>query len=291
MANAKGSKIDTTHLSIDHCMDRGFLHRDYIAHCFRWSHVMKFLGQGAKYKTARILDIGCGVDVPLARTMYSSKFVNREGQYIGIDINELTVPKMLAGKSFNIELFGNTDAALFKSEQKFDLIVSFEMLEHIEPEHMIRVLSNVKSLLNNGGTFIMSTPCYDEYTGAADSHVNEIKYETLGSILEYMGFNTNTKYGTFASQKDYKDQLTKDGYGRLFDRLGEYYDTNVLATIFAPLYPNMSRNCLWELKLGQTNNFPQLEEHVNTKKVLGSSHRFEWQKALHLLGIERKYPE
>jgi hypothetical protein len=34
MANARGKSIDNTHLSIDQAEERGFIHRDYIAHCF-----------------------------------------------------------------------------------------------------------------------------------------------------------------------------------------------------------------------------------------------------------------
>lgn len=287
MANVKGSKIDTTHLSIEHCMERGFLHRDYIAHCFRWSHVIKHLLKNKKFDSAKILDVGCGVDVALARAMFSGKMTNRNGLYIGVDVNKLEVPKMLQGKSFNIEVKGQTDIVKWSTEHKFDLITSFEVLEHVEPEHMIAMLLKIKSLLTSGGVFIMSTPCYDEFTGAADNHVNEIKYETLGSILEYLGFDTSIKYGTFASQKDYKHQLTKDGYARLFDKLSDYYDSNVLATIFAPLYPHMSRNCLWDLTIGKSTNFQPLEDHVNTHKVLDSSHRFEWDKALKSIGIVR----
>ena len=35
MANARGKEIDNTHLSIDQAEARGFIHRDYIAHCLR----------------------------------------------------------------------------------------------------------------------------------------------------------------------------------------------------------------------------------------------------------------
>lgn len=290
MANIKGSKIDNTHLSIDHCMDRGFLHRDYIAHCFRWSHVVKFLHKQSRYNTFNILDVGCGVDVPLARTMYSSKMTNRAGMYTGIDVNKLEVPPMLLNKAFNIELFGRTDLVKWETEKKFDLVVSFEVLEHIEPEHMINMLNKIKSLMTNDGTFIMSTPCYDKNSGAAANHVNEITYKTLGSILEHLGFNTNVKYGTFASQVDYKGYLFADGFQKMFDRLNEYYDSNVLSNIFAPMYPEHSRNCLWQLTNGQTTNFTPLQEYVNCNPVLGSSHKFEWDKALKLMGVTSYEP-
>ena len=41
MANEFGKAIDKTFLSIDQAETRGFLHRDYIAHCLRWTHVVK----------------------------------------------------------------------------------------------------------------------------------------------------------------------------------------------------------------------------------------------------------
>ena len=58
MANERGKSVDKTFLSIDNAEERGFLHRDYIAHCLRWTHVVKWLHQGGRYKTARILDVG-----------------------------------------------------------------------------------------------------------------------------------------------------------------------------------------------------------------------------------------
>ena len=56
MANARGKEIDNTHLSIDQAEERGFIHRDYIAHCLRWTHVAKYLHLKSRYKTARIID-------------------------------------------------------------------------------------------------------------------------------------------------------------------------------------------------------------------------------------------
>ena len=73
MANARGKTVDTTYLSVDQATERGFLHRDYIAHCLRWSHVIKYLGTSARYKTAKILDVGCGKEMPLAKSLHSSR--------------------------------------------------------------------------------------------------------------------------------------------------------------------------------------------------------------------------
>ena len=58
MANARGKEIDNTHLSIDQAEARGFIHRDYIAHCLRWTKIAKDLNLGGKYKEADIIDVG-----------------------------------------------------------------------------------------------------------------------------------------------------------------------------------------------------------------------------------------
>jgi hypothetical protein len=73
MANERGKHIDNTHLSIDQAEARGFIHRDYIAHCLRWTHVAKWMGKPDNRKNCKLLDIGCGKDVPLARMLFTSR--------------------------------------------------------------------------------------------------------------------------------------------------------------------------------------------------------------------------
>ena len=45
----------------------------------------------------------------------------------------------------------------FKSES-FDCVVSFQVIEHIEPKTALTYLSEIKRVLKNGGIFICSTP-------------------------------------------------------------------------------------------------------------------------------------
>ncbi len=281
MANVRGKAIDNTHLSIDVAEDRGFIHRDYIAHCHRWSHVVKFLGQGHRFKDAVILDIGCGKDVPLAKALYSQKFIVK--QYIGVDYNKtLNLDPFHSGR-FPIEAFGGVDFAndVFADDTLIVLATTqglkrfpfpnvytcFEVIEHVEPAHARHMLENVFDLMTCAGDadFFLSTPCYDPVVGAAGNHVSEISRQALGATLEDIGFEIVANYGTFASIRDYKDQLEQDGHGPLFNKLREYYDVNLLATIFAPLYPQGARNNLWHLKVAKQDvsrprKFPPLAD-------------------------------
>lgn len=284
MANAKGKAIDNTHLSIEQAEARGFLHRDYIAHCLRWSHVIKYLGLKQRYKTARILDIGCGKDVALGKTLYSSKMSPE--WYVGIDYNKaktITGQNALAGKKkFKGTVLGSVDfpnamsnvAGMFRidGQSMYDefhgdqletaqddywqtdewpnIITSFEVVEHVEPGHAVDMLKAIyQILLKSRGVAFISTPNWDPGVGAADNHVNEMKHEALGAAIEAIGFKVDAVYGTFASIKDYKPLLERDGHLPLFNQLREYYDTNYLATIFAPLYPRQARNALWQLSV------------------------------------------
>lgn len=273
MANVRGKAIDNTHLSIDQAEERGFIHRDYIAHCLRWTHVCKYLNAQQRYKTADILDIGCGRDVPLARLMYSSRLIPTSGTYTGVDYNALTMPEMFESTGrFPIELFGkftfpgDIPRLQLTPGDSFEVITCFEVLEHVEPTHTYEMLKAIKGLLANDGVAFLSTPCYDAQVGAAANHVNEMSYVALGAMIESAGLAVDASYGTFASIRDYKNELTARGIEKVFDELREYYDVNYLATIFAPLFPQLSRNACWRVSkadMGYDRKFPDLKSLNN----------------------------
>ena len=275
--------MDKTFLSLDTAEDRGFIHRDYIAHCLRWTHVIKRLYERKSYQTARILDIGCGRELPFAKTLYSSKLA--PAIYLGVDVGPILDEAVeVIGKTqkFAHKLWENTnflelgveDVALLRELGTTDagkthmevgafdlpnLVTCFEVLEHVEPKMMFDMLEHMKRLTSPDARFFISTPCWNR-VDCADNHVNEMLYEALGAGFERHGFVVEHVYGTFASIRDYEGQLDV-AHAMIFNRLREYYDTNFLSCIFAPLFPAQSRNCLWELskcKEGrQKNNAPQ----------------------------------
>jgi len=267
MANERGKSVDTTFLSIDQAEKRGFLHRDYIAHCFRWSHVMKRMMEQKRYATARIMDIGCGRELPFAKTLYSSKMIPK--QYIGIDAGQMlpdSVEAARKGKMGEVTtLYPHTlfckdfvDNRCQGLEGNITDIVCFEVAEHVEPEMLKEMLDSMLRLIDpNMGRVWISTPCWD-YKSCAANHVNEMTYAAFGGMLCEAGFHIEDVHGTFASISDYKPHMSPQ-YLEVFNDLREYYDTNVLSTIFAPMFPAQSRNCLWELRHPRANELPQLD--------------------------------
>ena len=87
MANKYGRSIDKTYLSIDKAEERGLIHRDYIAHCLRWSHVADYLRRGKKWLKADIVDIGPGKELHLAKTLYVNRKPPRS--YTARDVSKL----------------------------------------------------------------------------------------------------------------------------------------------------------------------------------------------------------
>ncbi len=242
---------DTTRLNLDWAEERLILHRDYVAHCFRWSAVVKLLMKGARYKNEILLDVGCGVEMPLPRLMYSNRIT--DFAYIGVDMNPLvmhkTIKQAVDNSRVEVQLFGERDAGLItEKELEFmppTLCTMFEVAEHVQPRILIRLLKNVYKLIAHNADFLCSTPCFDGTH--ANNHINEMSYSTFGWVLEQCGFTIQNKYGTFASKAVVKPAVDKD-YPGIYEKLGEFYDSNIMSNIFAPLYPDKSRNVMWFCK-------------------------------------------
>lgn len=284
--NERGKSVDKTFLSIDNAEDRGFIHRDYIAHCLRWTHVIKRMYERKTYESARILDIGCGRELPFAKSLYSSKLA--PAMYFGVDVGPILdeeVAKIAKTQKFPHKLWEHTnflelgidDVAFADEKQSMELpilpniVTCFEVLEHVEPKMMFEMLEHMKKLTSDDARFFISTPNWNR-TDCAANHVNEMLYEALGAGFERHGFVIENVYGTFASIRDYEHLMARAGVGNeprlgdIFDQLRAYYDSNFLSCVFAPLFPAQSRNALWELRkvngremAGSRNRFPLIE--------------------------------
>ena len=241
--NVKQTKYNTTQLHIDKAEDRGIVHRDYLAHCLRWTHIVKYTKVGQ-----RVLDAGCGLNTPLAWTMYTNKF--RPGLYVGLDFRSdfdskpgtFPFPVELIG-GFDVTSNEDWDKFALKHLKSFDIISCLEVLEHMPKEAGIKLLQNL-AIQPGRPTIFLSTPCFNG--GAAANHIYEWRYLELYEELQKY-FQVEAHYGTFGSQADYVPLMTPEE-ARVFIRLKDYYDSNVLAVIFAPLYPAGSRNCIWRLR-------------------------------------------
>lgn len=220
------------------------VHRDYAAHFFRWGFAKRFIRRGD-----RVLDIGCGVDLPLVRTLLASQS-HVPGLYLGVDVNRepRQGPLRVAWTRYAWETdFSNARAAaaLTREHGPFSVIVSLEAIEHMPLAAGRRLLRNAREALAPGGVFLLSTPVYNGK--AAVNHVHEYTYDELQRETTRAGLTTRRRFGTFASRRDVTKVASRAEL-ELMSRLREYYDDDVLACFLAPLYPEASRNTLMVLE-------------------------------------------
>lgn len=222
------------------------IHRDYLAHVFRWQHVVKWLAKSKRYTSTNLLDVGCGYDIPLYRILAGNR--RSVAHYTGVDIAKIREPDYKCNAPRT--LLSHTPIHTVASNN-YNLITCFEMLEHVPFEYAKETVKHLYNISEPNSTLILSTPVYDPKVGMANNHINEMTREQVKNIITDANWIIQKNYGTFASIKDYKSHLSIPEL-ELYNKLAEYYHSDILATIFAPLYPEYSRNNIWICTKGTT---------------------------------------
>lgn len=99
----------------------------------------------------RILDVGCGRG-------WLSRFLNDYGEYTGIE--PVAGATEIARKHFPNKNFiaGYTSDLIKASVERFDIIVSTEVIEHVPYESQLAFLNDIYELLLDGGILVLTTP-------------------------------------------------------------------------------------------------------------------------------------
>ncbi|MBP9818327.1 class I SAM-dependent methyltransferase [Candidatus Shapirobacteria bacterium] len=125
-----------------------------------------------------VLDYGCGTG---HGTEYLSRFTTK--QTIGYDISQSTI-------NYASTFFAkpNLSFVIVLPPQKFDLIISFQVVEHIKKADLDKYFQNITSHLNPNGVFILATPnknitSYKLKTPVFAYHTMEYSPATLHSLL------------------------------------------------------------------------------------------------------------
>ena len=222
----------------------GIVHRDYFAHCFRWGWASRHISA-----PMRVLDVGCGVDVPLARVLSRTGFPKRggpdqsPGSYVGVDMNT-----ELRHQGFGKTVFELRPAFNFVERYAelglFDRIVNFEVIEHMAPVDGDALLVAMRECLKPDGMLILSTPVLHPTRGQAANHIHEYLIPELQESIERAGLTVERRLGTFASYQDIKKVLSVE-QSRVFEDVRAFYGDDVTSCFFAPMYPDASRNNVW----------------------------------------------
>lgn len=222
------------------------LGRDYSAHFFRWSFARRFITP-----KDHVLEVGCGEDRPLSKILTGGASARVE-TYVGVDMN-----KLKESGSQRLTFLGEFNFVTHHKKLKplgpkvgYDVVVHYEVIEHMAVAHGRKMLRNCFDLLAPGGVMLMSTPCYDGKRHAAN-HIHEYTVPELQKATEKAGFVVEQRFGTFMDIKHARkadgleDPELKKAVKWIWGHLSEYYDNDALSCFFAPMFPDHARNNLW----------------------------------------------
>jgi 2-polyprenyl-3-methyl-5-hydroxy-6-metoxy-1,4-benzoquinol methylase len=230
------------------------LHRDYSAHFWRWSFARRFI-------TAKdnVLEVGCGEDKPLSKILTGGAAAH-VNHYTGVDLNKLK-PSNRQRLTFHGEFnFVERYKELLKARPAgWDVVVNYEVIEHMKVEHGIKLLKAMFTCVKPGGVLLLSTPVYDGKRHAAN-HIHEYTIPELQKYIEKTGFKIEQRFGTFMDIKHIgkmkpqimpsinppeSDEMFRESIRQVASALSRYFDSDAISNIFGPLYPDYARNNLW----------------------------------------------
>lgn len=213
-------------------------HKDYLGHIFRWGFASRYVD-----RTKRVLDVGCGQEMPFARSLGGANPNSVPKKYVGVDLNK--IPKPVTRKNFTtLDEFNFIEdhKQLKESGHKFfDVIVNFEVYEHMPMRHGRSLLKAMRKFLAKDGVLIFSTPIYCSTYKQARNHINELTKAEIEEELHKAGFKIIKQFGTFANINDIKKVATKEEI-ELHKVMGEFYGNEILGCYLSPKYPEAARN-------------------------------------------------
>lgn len=228
-------------------------HKDYLGHIFRWGFASKFVNN----KT-NVLDVGCGQEQPFAKSLGGANPNSVPKSYVGVDLNKIKDP--INRKNFTvIDEFNFVDDYddLGYEYDEFDVIVNFEVYEHMDIKSGRKLLEGMQSLLASDGILIFSTPIYCSTYKQARNHINELTKAEIEHELDRAGFKIIKQFGTFGNWNDIKKAATPKEV-ELQKTLGEFYSNDLLGCFLSPKYPEASRN-ITHICVRKTDSRPACE--------------------------------
>lgn len=244
---------NTTNLNPQAAFERHVFHRDMFAHFLRWTHVLRRLERGLN-----VLDVCCGPG-ELLEVIYRNRFQAKE--YCGIDVREKTIlgnrQKWTATEAWSrFERCDIVKGPIPKPKDgEWDLIVFFEGIEHIPHRFGDALMGNIAEVMGPETVMLISTPIFNGQA-AANHHVEGVRteytWEELHALLSrHMDMHPRAfkNWGTFASKAEILPLVQQNPkLLEIYEKLEQYYDPNLMAVLFAPLFPRFSRNSMWEVR-------------------------------------------
>ncbi|MFA5793899.1 MAG: glycosyltransferase [Candidatus Brocadiia bacterium] len=180
-----------------------------------YEHLHRYGFAGEFVKDKKVLDVGCGEG-------YGSFFLAQTAKsVIGIDIDKAAINHALKKyRQENLKFkIGDVRDIPLKGKNLFDVIVCYEVLEHIKEQ--AKLLKEVKRLLKDDGLFIVSTPNKPVYSNKRNYRNSFHKKEL--DINEFSGLMKKYfKNASFLGQRIFPSS-------NIWDLKGSYRDWQELS--------------------------------------------------------------
>lgn len=220
-----------------------------IEHLHRYAIAMELV------KNKKVLDIACGEG-------YGSNLLAKNAAHVtGVDINN-DVVKLATGKyqKQKLEFFTGTVENIPAADKQFEVVVSFETLEHIA-DHK-KMMDEIKRVLQPGGLLIISTPDkknYTDNTGRKNPfHVKELYEEEFKTLLHQYFKNVQV----FSQQITLSSVITSESSEGLKTYKGNYQE----------IKNDAGENRLYCIALASDTSLPVINNSVfNGQSVFGEA--------------------
>lgn len=225
----------------------------YLNACQTAIDLAKVLKRGLK-----VLDLGCG-EIYIPRVLYKSFIVKKSDiveKYYGVDIEKDMLKKVKVDyenviKAVNAKLIEQdltVDPIIKLPSNSVDLVVWFECIEHIKPEFVKSILSEIERVIHKDSIVLISTPNADGSNNKLPKdHIYEWGYEELYSeVSKYLHIDKTT--GTCVNvSKVPKEILNKRSkiIENIYNSFGR--NTAMSSCCIAPLIPaKYCKNVVWK---------------------------------------------
>lgn len=134
-----------------------------------YEHLHRYFSAAALVKDKNILDIACGEG-------YGSSILAKNAKTVtGIDIDPESIKwatETYGSKHLNLNFICGNAGSIPVNDNLFDVVVSYETIEHLDIALQQTFLKEIKRVLRPGGILIISTPDKQNYTDRYN-HINK----------------------------------------------------------------------------------------------------------------------
>lgn len=160
-------------------------------------------------RAGRLLDIGCGTfPLFLTRCSFATKYgldkVVANGEEPTVQDDNLHLI------NFDVE----REARLPFEDDCFDVVTALAVFEHIEPDKLVELTTEIRRVLKPHGQYVMTTP--SSWTGGILKSMARLRLVSREEIEEHKDAYSRAQILSVLEQAGFQPEMTRSGHFELF---------------------------------------------------------------------------